>query len=222
MCGILKFQRRRTGKLRLRVKLLLVAVVLAVFVYYLNHHLSSMIDQVAYHQIHAVGNEMVNQAVSDIIRDSEIDCGKLIELSYDEDNRVTAIRTNAVELNLFKSELTACILEQVREMKTQEIKIPIGSFTGSKFLNARGPDIYFKVYPSGYLNTSVMSTFTSAGMNQTNHRIVLDVSVDIACVGLIGESEVQVKNEYILAETVIVGTVPEQYSELLFKLRSEI
>lgn len=222
MRRILRFRSRRKRKLRLRVKLLLLAVVLILFVWHLNHQLDQMIDQVAYHQIHTMGNEMMNSAISDVIRDPELDCSELIELSYDEENRVTAIQTNTSRLNLLKSELTDHILQGVRELDTQEITIPIGSLTGNEFLNARGPDMSFEIYPSGYLNTKVVSTFSSAGMNQTNHRLVLQLSVDVACIGLFGGSSTQVENEYILAETVIVGTVPEQYSELLFESRSEI
>lgn len=213
---------RRKRKLRLRVKVLILVVAVGMLVWYVNSELNRLIDQVAYYEIHGMASEMINSAVNDILKDSQMADDQLIELTYNNENEVTAIQTNTVRINALKSDLTERILEEIRNLDTQTIDIPLGSLTGSELLNARGPDVTFEIYPNGEVNTKVISNFSSAGINQTNHRLILKLTVDIACVGWMGGSVTQVESEYLLAETVIVGTVPEQYSELLFESNSKI
>jgi sporulation protein YunB len=222
MRRISRYPMRRKRKLRLRVKVLILVVAVGMLVWYVNSELNRLIDQVAYYEIHGMASEMINSAVNDILKDSQMADDQLIELTYNNENEVTAIQTNTVRINALKSDLTERILEEIRNLDTQTIDIPLGSLTGSELLNARGPDVTFEIYPNGEVNTKVISNFSSAGINQTNHRLILKLTVDIACVGWMGGSVTQVESEYLLAETVIVGTVPEQYSELLFESNSKI
>ena len=63
----------------------------------------------------------------------------------------------------------------------------------------------------GSSNASFENEFTEAGINQTKHRIILnvDVSVSILLPGF--STYTKVSNRFTVAETIIVGTVPDSY-----------
>ena len=64
----------------------------------------------------------------------------------------------------------------------------------------------------GSSEANFRNAFTSAGINQTKHQIILtvDVSVSILLPGF--RTATKVSNSFIVAETVIVGTVPDTYT----------
>lgn len=89
-----------------------------------------------------------------------------------------------------------------------------GSFTGVRILSGVGPDIRLKFINTGNIETKVRSEFESAGINQTIHRIYLDVSCNVSLLTPYNVVEEKVTNEIVLAENVIVGLVPTTYYNL--------
>ena len=93
-------------------------------------------------------------------------------------------------------------------------RIPLGSFTGSKLLSGIGPEIPFRMSSVGNVETDLRSEFSSAGVNQTLHRIYLQVECNVAILTPFNVIEKKIANQVLLAEAVIVGTVPETYYNL--------
>ena len=53
--------------------------------------------------------------------------------------------------------------------------------------------------------------FTSAGINQTLHQIMLDVEVEITLLIPGGKTETRVDAAVCVAETLLMGQVPDTY-----------
>lgn len=112
----------------------------------------------------------------------------------------------------WQAEILDTVLTRISQVPTGDLSIPIGSLTGSTLLAGRGPRITVRMESVGSSEANFRNAFTSAGINQTKHQIILtvDVSVSVLLPGF--RTATKVSNSFIVAETVIVGTVPDTYT----------
>ena len=155
---------------------------------------------------------IVVAAVNDAVRSGQIDYHALIDFEKDEEGHVTALRSNMSEFNRLQVQIADDILERLSEVSSSELSIPVGTLTGSSLLAGRGPSIHVRMQAVGSAKASLRNAFTSAGINQTRHQVLLDVSVTMSILlpGFI--TDAQVTSEIAVAETVIVGGVPNTYT----------
>ena len=203
------------NRLRIRVKILLVAFVLILFCVYLESQVSLVIENVSAAKANHLGTEMIHTSISKVLKEADLDYQDLSEIQYDENRNVTAIEVNAFALNQLRGEITQEITKEISDLDTMSLSVPLGSLSGNDFLDGRGPKIPLKMYPNGYLTSQVVSQFDEAGINQTRHRIVLNISVNITSAIPFYKTTSAVKSEFVLAETVVVGTVPEYYTKVV-------
>jgi len=104
-----------------------------------------------------------------------------------------------------------CELDSIGE---QNISIPIGSLTNSPILNGYGPPINIKILSSGSVICQFKSQFDSAGINQTRHRIYIDVCADMELVLPSSQDNISCQVEIFIAEAIIVGKVPDAFLNL--------
>ena len=106
------------------------------------------------------------------------------------------------------------IQEELNKVETDDVYIRLGSFTGSKLLAGRGPKVKFKISTIGNVETDLKSEFSSAGINQTLHRVYLEVKCRVVILTPFDEVEEIITNQVLIAEAVIVGNVPNSYYNL--------
>lgn len=202
-------------RLKSRAKLVLILLVLIFFLIYLDSGMRSVIRTVSSAKANRIGTEIIQSSVSEVIEKSKLDYEDLSQITYDENRHVTAIEVDSVKLNLVRGEITKEIAAEIEKLDTTELGIPLGTLFGNEFLAARGPKIPLKMYPSGYLESQIVSQFDEAGINQTRHRILLNISVNISCTVPFYRTVSTIKSEFIMAETVIVGEVPEYFTKVV-------
>ena len=144
--------------------------------------------------------------------DTRVDYDSLISFEKDNEGHITAVKSNMAEFNRLQSAIIADILEKLSEVTTRELSIPLGTLTGTPLLAGRGPLISVRMQSVGSSSAHFENAFTSAGINQTKHQIylVVDVYVSILLPGF--STMTKVSNTYAVAETVIVGLVPDNYT----------
>ena len=150
---------------------------------------------------------LVNQAVEETLAAEAVAYDDLVTLKTDSGGYITAMTTNSVKLNTLRTEILGAILEQVNSLD-------IGSLTGLSWANDRGPGIPVQVLSAAVPEVSFRNVFTSAGINQTLHQVMLEVSVQVKLHLPGGTTETLVEAQVCAAETVIVGQVPGAYLEL--------
>ena len=157
-------------------------------------------------------NAIVSEAVDEAIGNGEISYDDLISFEKDNEGRITAVYSNMAAFNRLQSKILDIILERVDQVSARDLSIPVGTLTGSTLLAGRGPRISVRMESVGSSSASFENEFISAGINQTKHQIVLqvDVSVSILLPGF--STAVVVPNAVTVAETVIVGSVPDTYT----------
>lgn len=203
---------RLTGKQRLLIWLVLFVVLLTAIAVGALVHMGPIISSMATARVSNTVNRIVVEAVSDAIQGGEIDYGVLVEFEKDDSGHVTALKSNMAAFNRLQSRISDDILLRLSEVSTTMLSIPIGTLTGSSLLAGRGPVIKVKMQSVGSTTASFRNTFSSAGINQTRHQILLDVHVNVSILLPGFRTSTKVSNEISVAETVIVGSVPENYT----------
>ena len=157
-------------------------------------------------------NRIVVAAVDEAIQGGEIDYSVLVSFEKDTEGKVTALKSNMAAFNRLQSRIADDILLRLSEVSTTELSIPLGTLTGSSLLAGRGPALKIKMQSVGSTTASFRNTFSAAGINQTRHQIMLDVDVHMSILLPGFRTSTKVTNEITVAETIIVGSVPQTYT----------
>lgn len=175
-------------------------------------HLRSILSSLAVTRVSNLVNQVVTEAVSDAVNSGEIQYTQLISLEKNDSGGVAALVSNMAEFNRLQAAIAQDILKRLGEMADIELKIPAGTLSGSAFLAGRGPELSVRMQSTGSCSTRFENAFSHAGINQTTHRILLcvDVSMSILLPGF--RTGTEVSNSFSVAETVIVGEVPDTYT----------
>lgn len=203
---------RLTGRQRAGIWLLALALALVAVAVTLLCNLRPVMTSMATARVSNTVNRIVMAAVDEAVASGQIDYSRFVSFEKDDAGHITALRSNVAEVNRMQSQIADEILQRLSEISTTELRIPLGTLTGSALLAGRGPKLTVRMQAVGSAVAAFRNQFTAAGINQTRHQIFLDVDVNMSILlpGL--TTSTKVSNEIAVAETVIVGTVPENYT----------
>ncbi len=203
------------GRRRRSAILLMIFIILTVAsIIYIEEKLSPVVGQLAISRVTYLAGKAINDAINDQVESGYICYDDLINLEKDVDGRITALKTNMIKINQFKSEITNFVLEEINSIEESELAIPLGNILNGELFSGRGPKIPVKIVPVGSATASFDSVFSSAGINQTRHQIELEVTVNISVLLPGFSTGTSVTSAVKVAETVIVGNVPNTYTYL--------
>lgn len=150
-----------------------------------------------------------NNEATNVMKDHTYD--ELFTIEKDNDGNITMIKSNVIQINEIISDVAVKIQNSINEGGKENIKIAIGSFTGSKLLSGRGPGIPIKISSIGNVETDLRSEFSAQGINQTLHRVYLQVDCEVSILTPYNTISEKVSNQVLLIENVIVGKIPNTY-----------
>lgn len=159
-------------------------------------------------------NRMIQRAVLEVLEEDGLRYQSFVSLQQNLNGETTALTTDTVLINRLQGELLEKILQTLQETRQITLQLPLGSLTGSQFLAGRGPLVTLRLRPVGIVKTKIVNQFDEAGINQTRHRIQLQVTVDMLSLLPGYRISSQAQSNIILAETIIVGLVPDAYTEV--------
>jgi len=178
--------------------------------------------RIRYHdEIRSLSETQVKNATSDLINDAidrQIDLGniqydRIVYFEKDLDGRITALKTNMTEVNRLKTAILNLINDEILALDTSHIHIPIGSLLLPEFFSGKGFGIPIQILSIRNSDASFHSYFTEAGINQTLQQLTMDVSVDVSVLVLGKTESFTVTSQVVVAETIIVGQVPNTFSQ---------
>lgn len=201
-----------TGAQKIKLVCLTAAVCIMVLVLVCMTHLRSLLGDLAVTRVAGSVNRQVAAAVNDAIDSGDIQYGNLISFEKDNEGKISALQSNIAEFNRLQAVITQDVLKRLGETGDSHLSIPIGTLSGSALFAGRGPKLTVKMQTMGSCTAHFENQFHDAGINQTTHRILLyvDVSVSILLPGF--STHTKVSNAFSVAETVIVGAVPDSYT----------
>ena len=157
----------------------------------------------------------VNNAVLNILGENGISYDDISRVSRDSDGNITGIEIDIVKINILKSAIANETSRLTEKQEFYEIKIPLGTLTGYDPLVGMGPRITFKMQLTDTVWVDFESSFKQAGINQTLHRIMINTDVSISVLMLGCTESFSVDTSSIAAQTVIVGRIPDAYTEVI-------
>ena len=200
--------RRIRSVIRLILVLLLMTVILFLMV---RSRYRDVIRELAETQVKNTTSDLTNDAIAKQIAEGIIQYDRIVYFEKDLDGRITALKTNMSEVNRLKTDILNIINDEILSLDTSDIGIPIGSLFLPEFLSGRGPTIPVHILSIRNSDATFASDFSQAGINQTLHQLAMEVSVDVAVLVLGQTSSFTITSEVVVAETVIVGSVPNTF-----------
>lgn len=199
----------RRSRLRPWLCLLLIIAAVWLLLVWADARLRPQLHALAAMQALQVEEHAMNDAVLRALGDGQYDT--LVTVVQNDAGRVSSIQTDALQINVLKGRISEAACGALAA-HTLTAAIPIGSLTGLDILAGRGFALHVPVRTAGYAVSDVQSVFSDAGVNQTVHRLMLTVHAEV-CLSMAKTQKTEtLAYEVCIAETVIVGEVPQFYA----------
>ncbi|MDD6024022.1 MAG: sporulation protein YunB [Oscillospiraceae bacterium] len=179
---------------------------------FLRIRVNPLAEELALARITDAASGVINRAVSEQIELGNVQYENLMEIQRDGNGNIAALTTNMREMNRLKTGLLTILDDDLYNIGDDEIGIPLGNLTGIQLLSGRGPTVPVKIVAVSSSDASFRGEFTDAGINQTMHKIMMDVSLDLIVLLPSGSITAEVSTEVCVAETVLLGAVPGNYT----------
>ena len=192
-----------------RLFVLLLAVLALFFILRSKYRL--VIEDLAQTQVKNTTSDLTNDAIAKQIAIGDIQYDRIVFFEKDLDGRITALKTNMSEVNRLKTDILNIINDEILALDHSDIGIPLGSLFFPEIFSGKGPAIPVHILSIRNSDANFVSHFSQAGINQTMHRLNMEVSIDVAVLVLGQTSSFSMTSEVVVAETIIVGDVPQTY-----------
>ena len=196
---------------RLRLVLCIFVIVLVGFVTLVRLRFAPMAEGLAETQVDNQASNAINAAIQEQIETGDIDYDRMITIEKDTQGNVTAMRANISEINRLKTTILNRVDEKLEDLSIETLGVPLGSVVLPELFSGRGPNLPVRILAVRTSDATFHNEFEEAGINQTLHRITIDINVIITILTLTGTQQVEVDSSVVAAETIIVGAVPATY-----------
>ena len=185
-------------------------LIFAFFIFYIKFLVTPLMVDTSTYQIKLCATKSMNYAVTETMNQN-IRYDDLINIITDSSGKIGMIQANTVKINNVSMMIERITLAHLLEISRNPIKIPLGAFTGISVFSGMGPPILIDIYPYGDVTCRFLSQFVSAGINQTQHKIYVDIDAKVNVVLPFKTISVEMNNEVLVCESVIIGEIPETY-----------
>lgn len=158
--------------------------------------------------------KILSSSIQKTLSETPCDYNDFAELVRDENGNITAVETLTGNVNRLQANLLKDINNSLEESRDTEITVSLGTASGVWIFAGKGPFVPMRFLPIGNAEAELVSCFESAGINQTCHKIFVEINVHVAGAVPFCKTEADIKYKYLLAETVLIGSVPEGYAVL--------
>lgn len=190
------------------VALVVLAVIVAGWIYWKS--MTPTILDVAETKLKSETTRAINEALNIAITDN-CNYSDLVTIEKNADNEISMIYADSSKVNLIARQMAIASQSKVNALSSFDIYIPLGTLSGVPLLSEKGPKINIVVSPVGTVNCTFTSTFESAGINQTLHRIYLNVESVVDLIIPTAHTQVSTTTPILLCESIIIGKVPQTY-----------
>ena len=205
---------RRDGRLMAVLPVLAALLLGGAAVGALNRRLGPVLEAKASSQATNLMTQAIDAAVDSCLQENGMSYGDFVTITTDGAGMVTALTSNTAANSRFKRQVVEAITRQLATLDSDGLGIPLGTLTGQPLLSGKGPSVRVRVDSVGEVTAGYDNSFTAAGVNQTLHRVSLDITATVRLF-LPGKIlPVSVSSSVCVAETVIVGETPDTYLNL--------
>ena len=175
-------------------------------------HMEPLFEEVSRYEAQKLATFVANEQTTKVMKNYNYD--SMFSIQKDADGNVSIIEMNMYKVNIIISDIAYYIQEQMKKPENSTISIPMGNFLGIEWLSGYGPNIKLKTVLLGTVETDLRSEFIEKGINQTLHRVYLQIDCKVQILSSYKKMEETITNQFLLAENVILGEIPSTYYNL--------
>ena len=175
-------------------------------------YINPIFEQVSTFEAKRLATIIANDQTTKVMQNYNYD--SMFAVEKDIDGNVSMIQMNIYKVNIIISDIAYYIQEQMKKPENSSVSIPIGNLLGIDLFSGYGPNVKMRVVLLGSVETDLRSEFISKGINQTLHRVYLQIDCPVQILSSYKTMEEKVSNQFLLAENVIVGRIPDTYYNL--------
>lgn len=194
-------------------KLLILLAVALLLLWFMQQNLNQVVLSMAYANAQALTVSVLNQAVQEVLA-TGVSYDDMMIVQKDDAGRVSLLQANTTLMNSLASETALHAQAALSSLENQFVPIPLGAALGVTILAGSGPRIRVQILPVGAVSALFSTEFQSAGINQTRHKILLTLEATVRLVIPNGVEEVAVSSQMAVAESIIVGLVPDSFVDV--------
>lgn len=203
----------KDNKIKAKILKITTIILIATFTFMRSMEaIKPIIDKQCQNIAKSVATKISNEQATIVM--SRYNYDDLCNVSKDTNGNISMISSNVITINEIISDVAIKIQEELNKEENNNFKIKLGSLTGTRILSGRGPNIDVKLQIIGNLDTDLRSEFEEAGINQTLHRMYLQVECNVIILTPFKTTEEKIINQVLLSEAVIIGTTPNTYYNL--------
>lgn len=215
-------RKNKRVKKKTALKFIIIGAVILFIFFILDSQVKPVITSMSSYFVKQYATNEINYAISQAINETGTDYDDIVKIEKDNDGNVISVQTKAQKITLLHTKITTLVNEKLSKLQNNIISIPLGSLSGIAFLSGRGPSINIKMLPRGNASSEIISDLSEAGINQTLHTINAKIKVDISSIVPLFSSTNQVDVDCMIAQSVIVGNVPNYYTKVVSKNSDDI
>ncbi len=189
----------------------LLLLVFALLLVFFRYKFRNAILELAETQVRNSTSDLINEAIDKQIEIGNIQYDRMVYFEKDLNGKITALKTNMSEVNRLKTDILDLINDEILALDSSDLGIPIGSLILPEIFSGRGFQIPVTIHSIRNSDASFSSNFTEAGINQTLQQLTMEVLVDVTVLVLAETKTFTVSSHVVVAETVIVGQVPNTF-----------
>ncbi len=190
--------------------ILILSLLLMIFLTFADLRLKPVVINAARSRARLFASDVISRSVDAAVAES---AGNFINVIYGEDG-ISAIETNVTGISRLRADSILNIRGEISDIDRMTLDIPLGNLAGGMLLTGRGFPVRIKLVPIGDVSGEIYSEFSETGINQTLHRIYLRVRVSMNMIVASDTVRLELADDILVAETVIVGRVPDAYTAI--------
>lgn len=194
------------------IKIFCIILIGFTFAYFVLQSIKPIMEQQCKNMAKSIATKISNNEATEVMKKYTYD--DLLIINKDENGNIKMVGTNVITVNEIISDIPVHMQEALEKSENNNFSIRLGSFLGSNLFAGRGPNVNIKMEVTGSLDTELKSEFVAAGINQTLHKIYLEIKCNVIILTPFETMEEQIVNQVLLAEGLIVGEVPNSYYNL--------
>lgn len=206
---IKKYDRQAKKRRFLRRTLLLLLILMAGFLM-IDRNFKPLVFSLAEARSAAMASQVLNGALAEAIQDG-VEYDDLMTVRMDERGQVALLMANTMRMNQLADRAGQAALRRLNNMSSERVTVPLGAALGMTLFAGTGPGVPVSIVPIGSIATDFATEFEACGINQTRHKVYLKVTASIRIVIPTGAKTTQVSANMLVAESIIVGSVPEGF-----------
>ncbi len=206
-------RKRQTKSRGMAAVALILAAALSVGLYFFaDTRMSPIINTLALSRAQNLATVIINDTVAQMLSQEPAGFSDIIKIEYDTGGKISALSADSVAMNRLKSLISVSITKAIGEIEESRLSIAAGTLTGSALLTGRGPKIDLNVHISCSCSIEVRNSFEYSGINQTLHKVMLDITTYVYVISVGENLSSEVFTSIPIAETIIIGQIPEIYA----------